>query len=266
MITTIIKIAIIAIYTITLNSCINLANNNKQQTLRILSYNIHHGAGLDKQLDLQRIANVIKSASPDLVSLQEVDVKTTRSKLVDQAQKLAQLTNMQFAFSSSMNFAGGKYGNAILTKFTIKNKQTIPLPGEPRSALFTTITIPINNSENKDILFISTHLDTKPKPRYKSIPIIIKQYKQYKQMPAIIAGDFNCTTKDATMKALEKNWTNTSPTSKQFTFPANNPNRQIDFILVTPQKNWQIIKTKTIPEKIASDHQPILTILKLQTK
>ena len=41
--------------------------------LRVLSYNIHHAAGTDGKLDLTRIANVINSVKPDVVSLQEVD-------------------------------------------------------------------------------------------------------------------------------------------------------------------------------------------------
>ena len=44
-------------------------------TLRVLTYNIHHGEGTDGKLDLDRIARVIKAAEPDIVALQEVDQK-----------------------------------------------------------------------------------------------------------------------------------------------------------------------------------------------
>ena len=39
--------------------------------LRVLTYNIHHGEGTDGQFDLGRIAEVMLSAQPDLVALQE---------------------------------------------------------------------------------------------------------------------------------------------------------------------------------------------------
>ena len=106
----------------------------EKKMIRVLSYNIHHGEGLDGKLDLERIARVIKSASPDLVSLQEVDNRTTRSKGVDQAKELARLTGMKYAYGPSMDFDGGKYGNAILTKFILAESTTIPLPGDPRPA------------------------------------------------------------------------------------------------------------------------------------
>jgi hypothetical protein len=40
--------------------------------LRVLSYNIHHGEGVDGKLDLARIAGAINSVKPDLVALQEL--------------------------------------------------------------------------------------------------------------------------------------------------------------------------------------------------
>ena len=42
------------------------------QSLRVMSYNIHHGEGTDGEFDLQRIADVINARRPDLVALQEV--------------------------------------------------------------------------------------------------------------------------------------------------------------------------------------------------
>jgi hypothetical protein len=37
--------------------------------IRILSYNIHYGVGMDSKKDLQRIANVINKLNPDIVGL-----------------------------------------------------------------------------------------------------------------------------------------------------------------------------------------------------
>ena len=50
--------------------------------IRVLSYNIHHGAGVDGKLDLPRIAGVITAVKPDLVALQEVDRNTERAILI----------------------------------------------------------------------------------------------------------------------------------------------------------------------------------------
>jgi endonuclease/exonuclease/phosphatase family metal-dependent hydrolase len=47
--------------------------------IRVLTFNIHHGEGGDGVIDLERIADVINSVSPDLVGLQEVENGTTRT-------------------------------------------------------------------------------------------------------------------------------------------------------------------------------------------
>jgi endonuclease/exonuclease/phosphatase family metal-dependent hydrolase len=79
------------------------------ETLRLLSYNIHHGAGMDNKLDLSRVAAFIKQQKPDIVFLQEVDKNCTRTKNVDQVAELGKLTGMKPVFAKFMNFQGGEY-------------------------------------------------------------------------------------------------------------------------------------------------------------
>ena len=89
--------------------------------LRVLSYNIHHAAGTDGKLDLTRIANVINSVKPDVVSLQEVDQNVRRSNSINQPDELAKLTGMRVLFAQNIPLQGGSYGNAILTRFEIRS-------------------------------------------------------------------------------------------------------------------------------------------------
>src|SRR5690606_15119708 len=88
--------------------------------LRVLSYNIHHAEGVDRKLDVERIAKIIVAAKPDLVALQEVDQKVTRTRGVDQPAELARLTGMHMAFGGNIRLQGGEYGNAVLSRWPIK--------------------------------------------------------------------------------------------------------------------------------------------------
>ena len=47
--------------------------------LRLMSYNVHYCTGADKNLDFQRVADVITREKPDLVGINEVDSRTKRS-------------------------------------------------------------------------------------------------------------------------------------------------------------------------------------------
>ena len=82
------------------------SNVQAKKTLRVMTYNIHVGVGMDKKLDLQRIADVINHEQPDLVGLQEVDRGVRRTEGKDQIAELAALTRMHFAFAPNLDYQG----------------------------------------------------------------------------------------------------------------------------------------------------------------
>ena len=86
-----------------------------------MTYNIHVGVGMDKKLDLQRIADVINQERPDLVGLQEVDRNVRRTEGKDEIAELAAMTQMEFAFAPNLDYQDGKYGVAILSRWPIKS-------------------------------------------------------------------------------------------------------------------------------------------------
>lgn len=239
--------------------CANSKDARAENRIVVLTYNVHHGEGVDQQFDLERIAEVINSVSPDIVSLQEVDNKTTRSKGIDQAKELARLTNMTSVYGSSMDYAGGKYGNAVLTKLPIEGSKTIPLPGEPRSALCVTLTTSGKHSPAARFLFVATHLDAQP--RFNYVALIEKLFDSDKDLPAILAGDLNAIPRSPTMQEFNKTWQNATSQKGLYTVPVNNPSKQIDYILCRPPERWRTVETKVINETVASDHRPILAVL-----
>src|SRR5215218_9695885 len=87
--------------------------------LSVMSYNIHVGVGMDKKLDLARIAEVIKRHRVDIVGLQEVDRGVERTGRADEIRELARLTGMDYAFAHNLDYQGGQYGVAVLSRFPI---------------------------------------------------------------------------------------------------------------------------------------------------
>ena len=97
------------------------------RTLRVLTYNIHHGEGTDERFDYERLAQVINDLSPDIVALQEVDRGTGRASGVDQAKLLGKLCKMHHAYGQAMPYQGGQYGEAILSRFPIQEVLVHPM-------------------------------------------------------------------------------------------------------------------------------------------
>ena len=239
----------------------------KPLQLRILSYNIHHGEGIDRVLDLNRIANVIKSVHPDIVSLQEVDRTTTRVKNQDQPALLAKATSMQVIFEQNIPFQGGDYGNAILSKHQIITHKNHKLPnhdnGEQRGALQATIKLPGNHGH---LTFWATHLDHRsdPKERIDSAKFLLQIAGRTPTTLSILAGDLNATPASNVLTILSKHWFNPIADKPQPTIPVTKPTKQIDFVLAHPQDRWTAKSVIVLDEALASDHRAILTVFELQ--
>ena len=238
--------------------------NDQPVRLRVLCYNIHHAEGVDGKLDLPRIARIILSVKPDLVALQEVDQNTKRTGQVDQAAELSRLIKMKSVFGSNIDFQGGHYGNAILSRFPIIQKKNLHLPnvdsGEQRGVLESVIKV----SEDQSIFFLATHLDHRrlDEERLASAKFINQMIDSHDSKPAILAGDFNDIPDSPTLKEIGKLWVRTN-TDIAPTIPAAKPIRQIDYILVRPKNRWKVIESKVLDEKVASDHRAIFAVIEL---
>ena len=83
-------------------------------------------------------------------------------------------------------------------------------------------------------------------------------------LPYILTGDLNATPSSAPLKLLEeKGWVIENAGKDLPTVPSISPRKQIDYILVRPERSWRIIDVSVIEEGMASDHSPILMTLEL---
>lgn len=233
--------------------------------LRILSYNIHHAEGIDRKLDVPRIAKIILSVEPDLVALQEVDRKTTRTQSVDQPAELARLTGMHEVFGGNIEFQGGQYGNAVLSRFPIARHQNHLLPsfddGEQRGVIQAEIRLP---EPHGSLLLFATHFDYRrdDRERLASAEAINKLAADSPRQPALLAGDLNDVPGSRTLERLESVWTRANDKPLP-TIPVTEPSKQIDFVLFRPRDRWKVVEVKVLEEAVASDHRAILAVLEL---
>ncbi|MDH5380897.1 MAG: hypothetical protein OEW75_08595, partial [Cyclobacteriaceae bacterium] len=77
---------------------------DSSRIVRILSFNILHGATTQGDFNLDVIADVINNSNPDFVALQEVDYKTNRAKKYDLVTELGWRTKMSPLFGRAMYF------------------------------------------------------------------------------------------------------------------------------------------------------------------
>jgi len=226
--------------------------------IRVASYNIRHGVGLDRKLDLDRTAGVIRRIDPHLVGLQEVDNRARRSQGIPQAEFLGRALRMQSRFGKSMDFEGGGYGMAALSKFPIRRTESIRLPegNEPRVALLTEVELP----GGRRIALVNVHFDWVGNDDYRYAQARhLRDRLRNLGMPFVLLGDFNDRRGSRTLALFQRIADESRKQPGQGpTFPADDSSVEIDHIFFGPPGAWEFSPTEVIDERAASDHRPLV--------
>jgi endonuclease/exonuclease/phosphatase family metal-dependent hydrolase len=231
--------------------------------LRLLTYNIRHALGGDDVVDLLRIAKVIKQARPDLVALQEVDVGVKRTNQVDQARELGRLTDMKSAFGKALNTGGGAFGNAILSRWPVQNVTVHPLPRGAKTEARTLLSVRVRPRNGlPKLLFATTLLGPESEQeRILQMQEINRKLVPTRHVSSILAGDFAADPSDPPIGILLEKWEATGGAEPDPTAPAKNPDRTVDYVMVSQPSGWKVVDVDVIDEPLASDHRPLLVVL-----
>ena len=228
---------------------------------RVASYNIHAGIGMDRAVDLERIAAVLAPLGADVIAVQEVDERVPRSGGVDQAATLAARLGMHYAYGPAMDFQGGRYGVALLSRHPITSREVIRLPDghEPRVALAITV----EREGAPAVTFVGLHIDHVANDTLRFAQAsALAAWLDAHASPWVLAGDFNDQPGSRTLDlfhdlALEAR----KPAAARLTFPSAEPTREIDFIFAAPPGEWRVSEARVIDERVASDHRPVFAVL-----
>lgn len=247
----------------------NTRGKGAQRTLTVATYNIHHAAGIDGVLDLERVAQVLEDTEAEVIGLQEVDNRWgTRSEYVDQAAWLAERLGMHYCYTANLDnppapgqTANRQYGTAILSEYELDDCTSTPLTnhhnGEQRSLAQADVKV-----RGVDFRFYNTHLT------HNSTAGRLRQAAEINRLiaddlvPGIVVGDMNATpdstTYDSLTAYLRDAWT--AGDGEGYTFPAHEPDRRIDYIFTTEDieaTNSEVVSTP------ASDHLPVVSDVRL---
>ena len=240
---------------------LNSAAQDSNTTFRVMTYNIHHGEGLDGKVDLQRIADLIKQEKADIVALQEVDKGVARTAKRDLPAEFAALTGMTCVFSNNYHFEGGEYGNAVLTRFPVtswtNNHYTMLRKGEQRGILQLVLKV-----AGRDLVFMDTHIDYRADDSERLINVdqIDAMLPAYAGKPLIMCGDFNDTPGSRTYEKLAARFIDTwkaAGSGDGFSIPAEKPRQRIHSLWILKGSPIEPVKA-WVPESEASDHRPVV--------
>jgi endonuclease/exonuclease/phosphatase family metal-dependent hydrolase len=241
--------------------------------VRILTYNVHRCIGVDRRLDIGRVAEVIAAQSPDIVALQELDVGRARTGGVDQAHRLALRLGMAFHFNAALRVEEELYGDAILTALPERLIKAGPVPGhprfsrlEPRGALWVAVEV-----GGVEMQVINTHLGLLP--REQQIQAVALAGEDWlgsaaRGAPLMLVGDFNATARTLVYRTFAARLTEARRAARLSrpapTFPSSMPILAIDHVFVSANVVVEAVRTPLDPlSRVASDHLPLVVDFRL---
>lgn len=244
--------------------------------LRVLVYNIHAGKDAAGKPRVAELAALVRASGADVVLLQEVDQLTRRSGGVDQPRELAATTGYRVAFGRTIDYDGGRFGIAILSRWPIVSDTMIPLDGappvggdnsrhEPRGALRVVMDAPQGR-----VTVIDTHLDAFGGNAWReqeadSLVRIVAAARAAGET-VIVGGDFNSTPESAAQQvlraaAMRDAWPECGSGDGN-TFPASTPTKRIDFLFLNGATRCT---SASVLDTQLSDHRPLLVDVALPT-
>ena len=240
--------------------------------VRILTYNVHRCVGVDRRLDVARVAEVIAAQAPDIVALQELDVGRARTGGVDQAHRLAQRLGMAFHFNAALKVEEELYGDAILTALPERLIKAGPLPGhprfsrlEPRGALWVAVEV-----DGAELQVINTHLGLVPREQQIQAAALAGAdwLGSAAGAPLLLVGDFNATARTLVYRTFAAKLSDARRAARHArpspTFPSSMPILAIDHVFVSAGVVVEAVRTPLDPlSRVASDHLPLVVDLHL---
>lgn len=220
----------------------------------LMTYNVGAFSKFGDSLD--GIAQFIGREEASLVALQELDSCNRRSQKFQLEELSKALQGRPFHFARAFPFAGGAYGNGVLSKEPILAAYTVALPvadgAEPRSMAVV---------ETADCVFASVHLDhVGREARLEQAGYINEWFgSRYagSTKPVFIGGDFNSRPESEVIGLMKKHWKQLSGTD--FTHSSDNPHGCIDYIFAYKDAApIRVLSASVVTSAgLLSDHFPV---------
>jgi endonuclease/exonuclease/phosphatase family metal-dependent hydrolase len=243
-----------------------------RDTLRLVTYNVHSCVGLDGKMSPERIARVLAQCDPDVIALQELDMRRKRTLGREQAREIAHALDMEFYFFPTIRLEEEQYGDAVLSRLPMRLVRSDLLPGvtptrqvEPRGAVWVAVAV-----GERMVQVINTHLGLDEQERLEQVQALLgPEWLGHPECrePLVLCGDLNFhpRTRAYRLLAAELRDAQLETSRPAATFPSLWPVVRIDHIFV--KGDIQVVAAETNRTRLAvraSDHLPLVAELRIE--
>ena len=235
--------------------------------IRLMTYNIHHGKGIDGRYKLSRICRIISDQAPDIVALQEVDCGVPRTRGDDQTRQLAEALGMHCLHCTTHKIKGGDYGIAVLSRFPLLTDQRYDLTHKRREPRWC-MRVDVEAAPGSMLHIFNVHLGLLvgerrfQRSRMLSEAILLAKDLHH---PVVLMGDFNDRPVPVVHREMRRFFRDVFTALDQRCGPTFHwgPIRwRLDHIYTSPDLAVRQAQAVNTPQtRLASDHRPILAVI-----
>lgn len=221
--------------------------------VRVATYNIHRGRGLDGRVSLPRIGEVLRQIDADVIGVQEV--------YEAQAEQLARELDMQLVTGVTVHRSDGAYGNAILTRLGLRGVATFDLSvgtREARGGIRADL-----GFETETLHVFNVHLGLRSHERAAQVKSLVERHILWDDRtgPRIVVGDLNEWFPGRVGRALRREFSSLRP---RRTHPALLPLWALDRIYWDQAVRAESLRVhQSRLARVASDHLPLVATLRI---
>src|SRR3954465_1752814 len=226
--------------------------------IRVAAYNVHKCRGMDRRVDMKRIAQVIAALNADVVALQEILHGGERNS---QVRFLAKQLGYSYSFGENRKHLGAPYGNATLSRLPIRGEHNYDITWagrERRGCLRTDVEL-----RSGQLLHVyNVHLGTSFFERPHQAKLLLKEALTgggATPGPRVVVGDFNEWTTGAASTLMRKSFQSIDARLHVRTYPGVFPMFRLDHFYFDPHlrlEQFRVFRTKL--SLAASDHIPLV--------
>jgi endonuclease/exonuclease/phosphatase family metal-dependent hydrolase len=219
---------------------------------------------MDGRTRPQRVADVLRELSVDVIALQEVVSLSGGKREQNQAQFLADALGFEFRIGETRKLRGAAYGNVVLSRFPVKEVEVYELPAarrEPRGCIRCDLEV----VPGKVVHVFNIHLGTGYLERRKQAQILMS--REILRSPRVkharlVLGDFNEWTRGLVSRLLQQEFESVDielHLQRRRTYPGMLPLMHLDHMYFDRELALEkFLLHRSRIALMASDHLPLL--------
>lgn len=241
-------------------------------SFRVVTYNVHKCAGLDRRVRPARVAAVLREIDADVIALQEVvSVESGSSREAHQARFIAEELGCEFRVGENRRHKGGAYGNVVLTRLPVLGCHNYDITWrgrEPRGALRVDVSV----GGARVIHLFNVHLGTAfVERRHQGRRLVGESILRDPELsgPRLVLGDFNEWTRGLASRLLAAELRSADVRTHlrtRRTYPGVLPFLHLDHVYHDATLRLERLALhRSRLALVASDHLPLVADFRLDT-